>query len=329
MKNNIKEMDRAIREIKRRDNFLITAHVDPEGDSIGSQLAMFYILKKLKKHVIMVDQDHVPESLKFLASASEIRTKFHGEIDPVTAVVLDCPVKERMGNVIDIFNRCEFVINIDHHISNRFFGDVNWVDSSSSSAGEMIYHLAKRMHIRFDKDTAEAVYAAIMTDTGMFNYENTKSDTHMVVADLIKTGVEPILMYKRLYECKSPDQLRLLGRVLSSLTIEECGLVSYISLTRATRKEMGLTNVPTDEFINFPRSVKGSEVAMFFNENATSENTVNVSFRSNGNIDVNAIATKFGGGGHKKASGCLMKGAFEEVKKKILTEVKNVVRNSR
>jgi bifunctional oligoribonuclease and PAP phosphatase NrnA len=321
-----KEMYKVINEIKQYDDFIITTHVNPEGDAIGSVVAMEGLLQQLGKSAVMVVQDKVPANLKFLKGTELITEEVPLGFTPRTALVLDCPVIERAGKIATHVAECKSIINIDHHISNEFFADVNWVDPEASSVGEMIYSIIEGCGEKVDMPMAEAIYTAMITDTGMFNYNNTRYATHKIAGMLLKVGVDPKRMYTEIFENKSPVNLRVLGRVLTTLEVEESGKIAVMTLTVEMRKKEGVKNLSTDEFINYPRSVKGVEVAVFFNESVNDEAMVNISFRSNGDICVNRIASMFGGGGHPKASGCLVTGNLEEVKQTVMEKVRGYVR---
>ncbi|MBU1083489.1 MAG: bifunctional oligoribonuclease/PAP phosphatase NrnA [Candidatus Omnitrophota bacterium] len=311
-----------------KDNFLLTAHVNPEGDSIGSQLAVYHMLKKLGKSVIVLNQDPVPENLKFLPGAEAVSQNIPEGVEDHIAVILDCPVPERIGNIYRAFAEEQFKVNIDHHVSNEFFGDLNWVDTEASSAGEMIYNLSREMKISIDRNIASNLYAAILTDTGMFNYDNTSAETHMIAGELLKTGVSARDMYGRIYEQRSPSEVRILGKVLNTLTIGQDKRIAHMVLTKDMCAGENGKNIPTDGFINFARSVKGVEVAVFFRENTDDPKKINISFRSSEKINVNRIASRFGGGGHTKASGCVLLTGLEQAKKEILSEVEKALREN-
>lgn len=311
-------MKKVIEALEQKDDFLITAHVNPEGDSVGSQIALFGILEKMGKNAVMVQQDPVPDNLRFLRGSGSVMRNIPGDFVPRTLIMLDCPVKERAGKVTRALSGEEFTINIDHHVSNEYFGDVNWVESGMSSAGEMIYNIAIEMGVEISEDTAEAMYTAILTDTGMFNYENTSRATHEAVGHLISCGVKPNIVHKEIYESKDPSAVRLLGKVLSTLELFSDGAISCISMTRQMCREEKVDVPSTDEFINFPRAVKGVEISIFFKEDSSFEGRVNVSFRSSGECDVNSLAAKFGGGGHPKASGCVIEGSLDGAKSAVL-----------
>ena len=313
-------------ELGKRDNFVITSHVSPEGDSVGSQLAIFFMLKKMGKKACIVDQDVVPDNLKFLSGTEKILNDIPEGFIVDAVIYMDCPVRERAGQIMKKIDNEVFIINIDHHVSNEYYGDINWIEPGMSSVGEMAYHLMKKMDMSPDINASEAIYAAIITDTGMFNYDNTSVRTHEVAAELIEKGVEPAYMYRQIFENRPRAQLRALGRALSTLETAEDGKVAYMTLSREAQEEEGADDILTEGFINYARSVKKVEVAVFFNEAIEGRRLVNVSFRSTGKIDVNRIASSFGGGGHKKASGCLLDCGVEQAREKVLDAVTKAIR---
>ncbi|MBF0494887.1 MAG: bifunctional oligoribonuclease/PAP phosphatase NrnA, partial [Candidatus Omnitrophica bacterium] len=262
----------------------------------------------------------IPDNLRFLPGIELVQKNLPEGFSPEVMVFLDCPVQERIGKVVRYLSDNMIVMNIDHHVSNEFFGDYNWVEPNASSAGEMVYNLIKRAGISVDDDTRMAIYAAIVTDTGMFNYDNTNSDTHRVVAEMIDDGIRPNYMYREIFEKKNMEDIKLLGMVLATLEMEDGGRIASVYLSREMIDNNVSEKFASDDFINFPRSIKGVEVAMFFNENTTKRGSVSVSFRSNGKVDVNKLASTFGGGGHRNASGCLMVCSLEEAKTRIVKE---------
>ncbi|MFH1552398.1 MAG: bifunctional oligoribonuclease/PAP phosphatase NrnA [Candidatus Omnitrophota bacterium] len=318
-------MDKVVKAFKERDNFLITAHVNPEGDSIGSQLAVYRILQKLGKKAVMVNHDEVPDNLKFLPGAELIVRKIPRDFQTDTVIILDCPVKERIGNTSRRLSGDKFIVNIDHHVSNEFFGDVNWVESKTSSVGEMLFHAAKKLGMKIEKDMAMAIYTAIVTDTGIFNYDNTSRATHEIAGELIARGVSPRKIHAEIFEKKSVPEVKLLGKALTTLKIEASGALAHMSLTRKMYAEEGVDRVSTDEFISFLRSIKGVEVAVFFKEDCNAPEKINVSFRSSEKVNVNAIASHFGGGGHERASGCVLKCDLDQAREKVLAEATKAI----
>ncbi|MDD3089183.1 MAG: bifunctional oligoribonuclease/PAP phosphatase NrnA [Candidatus Omnitrophica bacterium] len=314
-----------IRAIGASDNFLITAHVNPEGDSVGSQLAMLALLEKLGKKAVIVNNDNVPDNLRFLPRAETVMTELPDGFIPGAVIVLDCPVLGRTGWVSQVI-KDHVIINIDHHVGNEYFGDANWVESSASSVGEMIHGLFSDLGVQPGPEEAASMYTAIVTDTGMFNYSNTTARTHIIAAELISRGANPQQVFSEVYEKKTQEQVRILGKVLSTLKVEEDGLVSHITLGLDMFAGERSKDVSTEEFINYARAVKGVSVAVFFKEKPESPGSINVSFRSTGNMNVNKVAAAFGGGGHKKASGCVLKGKMEDAKRLVLDEVRRVIK---
>ncbi len=325
-KNN--GIEEVIKVLKSKNRFVITSHVNPEGDSVGSQIAMALVLKSLGKKTVMADHDEVPENLRFLPMSGKILKEVSPGFDPDAYIVLDCPVLGRVGRIAGGVTEDVDIVNIDHHTSNDFFGTVNWVDPGASSVGEMVYRIVKKLNVPVGGDMAGAIYAAILTDTGMFNYNNTSCSTHNIAGELIETGLDPKKIHREIYERKSESEVRLLGMVLSGLKVEKSGKVAHISLTREMLKTEGVVKILTDEFINYPRSLSGVEVAIFFRENGGGSGDINVSFRSQGGVDVDKVAAKFGGGGHPRAAGCLIRnaGPLGEVKKKVIAEVNRFLR---
>ncbi len=321
-------MDAAVEAFKERDDFLITVHVNPEGDSVGSQLAVYHMLRKLGKRAVMVNHDEVPDNLTFLPGNDLIMRETPPDFNVDTVVVLDCPVKERTGRIKGILDKAKFIVNIDHHVSNEYFGDVNWVEPEASSVGEMLFFAARKLGLEIDHDLAAAIYTAIVTDTGMFNYNNTSRRTHEVAGELIEEGVNPKAMHSEIFEKKKLSEIRMLGRVLATLQIEEDGAVAHMSLTDKMYKAEGIDFVSTEQFINYPRSIAGVEVAIFFRESHDGSGKINVSFRSGEKVDVDTLAARFGGGGHKRASGCLVEGRLPEVMDKVLAEVSKALKKA-
>lgn len=318
-------MDKVIEAFKGRDDFLITAHVGPEGDSIGSQLAIYDILTGLKKRAVMVDHDDVPANLKFLKGSGSIRRNVPEGFRPKTIVMLDCPVVERAGSVCEAIGGEQFVVNIDHHVSNVSFGDINWVEPDASSTGEMVFRLAEKMNISISPDMATAIYAAIVTDTGMFSYDNTSPETHAVAGKLISKGADPKEIHGEIFEKKTVREVRMLGRALSTIVIEEDGALAHMSLTDQMYTEEGISSVSTDEFIGFPRSIRDVEVVVFFKESPEAPGKVSVSFRSLEKVDVNMIASSFGGGGHARAAGCTLECSLAEARDRVLAEARKAI----
>ncbi len=322
----MKAIEKIARAIKKHGTFLIVAHVNPEGDSLGSQLAMAMLLEGMGRKFAIVNHDRVPAHYRFLPRADLIGQKKclkRRHFD--AALVLDCPSLARTGNVKDAVKKTGYIINIDHHVSNENFGDVNWVEKNTSSAGEMVYRLYKKMKRKITPPAALCLYISILTDTGSFNYSNTSGATHEIVSELLGYGIEPYDISKRIYGNKTYAGIKLLGKSLSRLRLVSGGRVAYLVVSRKLFRETGTKPAACEDFINFARSIRGVEVAIFFREDIQEKGLFHVSFRSTKDADVNKIAAFFGGGGHKRAAGCTLHGAFEEVKKKVLKRVNDAL----
>ena len=324
-------MRKVIEAIKKGKHFLVTAHVNLEGDALGSQLAMKELLIGMGKDVLILDSDPVPEHYRFLPKADEVSGKFDkvGAFD--TAVVLDCPTLNRTGRVKDVIKASGVpIINIDHHVSNEKFGDVNWVEPNASSAGEMVFRLFKEAGVKMTKEVALSLYIAILTDTGSFNYDNTSSATHDIAGELLGYGLDPALVSESVYERRSVKDINLLGLVLATIRVNDKGTIAHLEVTKDMLDKTGADLAKSEGLINFARSIDGVKVAVLFKEDQKDKNKINISFRSKGDgsiIDVNKIASIFGGGGHTKASGCVINGSLGDVKKKVLDKIEEVLKN--
>jgi len=324
-------LSEAIDAIRKYKSFLITAHVNVEGDALGSQLAMKELLMGMGKDAFILDSDPVPEHYRFLPKASEVSNNFNKVNDFDAAVVLDCPTLNRTGKVKNVIKkRAKPVINIDHHVSNENFGDTNWVEPNASSAGEMVFRLFKETGTRITKEVALSLYIAILTDTGSFNYDNTSSVTHEIAGELLGYGLDPALVSESVYERRSIKDINLIGLVLSTIRVNKKGTVAHLEVTKEMLDKTGADIAKSEGLINFARSIDGVKVAVLFKEDQKDKNKINVSFRSKGNgdaIDVNKIASFFAGGGHTKASGCIIIGGLEEAKKKVLDKIEEVLKS--
>ncbi|HOW42534.1 MAG TPA: bifunctional oligoribonuclease/PAP phosphatase NrnA [Candidatus Omnitrophota bacterium] len=327
-------IEKAVSCIKKYRRFLISSHTNMEGDALGSELAFYFLVKKLGKQAVIVNEDPVPYGYEFLPGQNAIRRYRHGMKVPAfdCFVAVDCSDERRTGEVYRLNGEPggasvrKPILNIDHHISNGFFGTVNWVDPQASCACEMVYELYKRLGVALDKKAALALYAGIVTDTGSFRYTNTTAHTHAVASELIACGVPVAAIYRSIYASIPLEDLRLLLRVLPTMKVELGGKVVWFQLRKELLKKAGVVTIDLGESVlNFGRSLKDVEVVILFKENLTRQNEVRVNFRSQGAIDVNQIARAFGGGGHKTASGCTVKGALDALRRRVLQKVRQAV----
>jgi len=319
-KKRVETLRKIAEIICKGKRFLIASHENPEGDAIGSILALGLALRDLGKKVTMLNQDPPPEVLSFLPGAKEIVHQVSGNKRFDVTLTLDCGDRRRLGKEFNKLEKIGRLINIDHHVSNTEFGDINLIDPLSSSACEMTYDLLREIPVKISPAVAENLYTGILTDTGSFHYSNTTAKTFAVAGACVLAGVDPWRVAERVYEAQPLARLRLLPLVLETLEIEEDGRVSSVVITQKMLAQAGATPALTEDFINFPRSVKGTEVALLFRE--LNSKKYRVSLRSRGNVDVSRISQFFQGGGHPNAAGCTVDGSLGEVKAKLLAQVR-------
>ncbi len=315
-------MKKIIDIINKYDKFLITSHIDPDGDALGSQLALARLLEKKGKLVDIVNTGTVPDNYNFLPGAEKVKSELKRDFE--VAIFVDSPEISRSGKTVELIDfKNKTIVNIDHHISNTNFGDVNWIEPDSSSCGEMVYKLFKELNEKLDRETALNLYTAILVDTGSFRYSNTNAQTHKIAAELLNYGIRGDEIYEKVYKINSAGEVKLLGLALSQICLTDDDKICWIKITGQMLKALKVELKKTDEFMNFARSIVGVEVAILFRESGKDE--VKVSFRSNGKADVNRLAQFFGGGGHRAASGCRIKGSMEEAEKKVIARTKEIL----
>ena len=317
-----KEIEKVIKEIRDRQSFFITAHVNPEADAMGSSLALAWSLRQIGKKAQVVSHDPLPKFLSFLPH-KDILTQMPRIASPPDALfVLDCGDIERTG-FFDGASRPSFpVINIDHHITNKQFGTVNWVDPGAAATAELIYDLDRDLGIDLTPEIAICLYTALLSETGFFAYSNTSPKVFKIAAELLERGVDPWAVAQKVRE-NSIGRLHLLGELLLGLQQTEDGKIAWVAVTQDHFKRTGTTAEDLEEFVGYPRSLKGVEVALLFREVDTE--TTKVSFRSRDRVDVAVLAQQFGGGGHQKAAGCTIKSGLKEVQTRVIQAVKKVL----
>ena len=313
--------------IRKHKRFLVSSHTNMEGDALGSQLGFYFLIKKLKKHAVMVNAEGVPYGYEFLPALDKIR-HFKENLKDVKFdcfVTVDCSDLKRTGEVYMLNVDNKPILNIDHHVSNSNFGESNWVDPKASSASEMVYQLYKKMGVALDKDAALALYVGILTDTGSFRFSNTSNATHAVTADLLTYGIDVAGVYKNIYGSIPYSDLKLLTSILPNMKTALNEKIVWFEVNKQLlKKQKGIFFDLSETLLTFARTLRGLEVAVLFRENLTPGHEVRVNFRSQGKIDVNKIANLFGGGGHKNASGATIKGlALDQVRKIVLNKIKS------
>jgi len=328
MNNNNDVITEIIDIIDTHQTFILSTHIFPEGDALGSQLALSEVLENANKQIAMVNAHPVPVRYKFLPNNDKILNlkeytiMTQGRSKPEVFFLLDCPTIGRIGEVKKIIPQDCILINIDHHPSNSYFAQINYVDDLASSTCQMLFEFFRKLNIKLDTSIAVNLYAGILTDTGGFKYSCTSSKTHRIVSELLQEGVEPCKIFQLLYEQWPVERFKLLAKVLDTIEIEFEGQYAYMILTNDMIKKTGATEELSEDFINYCLCISNIKIAAFFREDAE---YIKVTFRSKNNINVNRIASKYGGGGHIKASGCRIKGNLEEVKEKVRKDIKQAL----
>lgn len=296
-------------EIRKRQRFVITSHARPDGDAIGSQVAMAYALRHLGKDVRIVDRDAPPPPMRVFPGVSEIEvTEQVG--DPGDAViVMECGDLKRTG--VEGLEQ-GYVINIDHHPGNTLYGAHNWLDLSAAACGEMVFDLIAELGVPLSFEIATHIYIAILTDTGSFHYSNITPRTFEICRQCVEAGVSPPAVARSIFDSNNLGRLKLFGAVLSQMQIDESGRIASVCVDQKLARDCGGTYEDTEGLINLPLTVKEILAVVFFKENGHED--WRVSLRSKGDIDVNAVAKEFGGGGHKNASGCSAQGPLSTLK---------------
>jgi len=296
-------------EIRNRQRFVLSSHVRPDGDAIGSQLAMAFALWQLGKEVHLVNHDAPPTPMMVFPGVPKIEVAKRVEDPGDAVIVMECGELSRTG--VEGFER-GFVINIDHHLGNTSYGTLNWFDTSAAACGEMVFDLVRELGVELTPEIATHVYIAILTDTGSFHYSNISPRTFDICRQCVEAGIDPPGIAGALYDSNSLGRLKLFGAVMSKMELDPSGHVATMYVDQKLANDCGGTYEDTEGIVNLPLTVKDIEAVAFFKEAGTDD--WRVSMRSKGEVDVNAIAKQLGGGGHKNASGCSAKGRFEDLK---------------
>ncbi|MDQ6967667.1 MAG: bifunctional oligoribonuclease/PAP phosphatase NrnA [Mariprofundaceae bacterium] len=294
----------------------IIAHVSPDADTIGSQLAVYHALKAMGKSVVMHNRDIAPYICRYLPAVELIT---HGEIPDGIAcsdvvIAVDAGSLGRLG-VDPSYFEGKTLINIDHHASNTQYGSINVIDARYCATGAMIYDLLQYLNIPLDASSAAAIYAAVLTDTASFRLASVSADVHRMTADLIDAGADVELAAQSIYRSHKPARFELLKYALDSLDICHDGRTAWISIAHHLYEKTGLCGEDSEGFIDYARSIEGVDIAVFIREEKPQE--WKVSFRAKSPCDVGVVAGKLGGGGHQYAAGCTLFGTLDKVQKEI------------
>ncbi|MCI0514788.1 bifunctional oligoribonuclease/PAP phosphatase NrnA [candidate division KSB1 bacterium] len=313
--------------IAHSQNFVLTTHINPDGDGLGAELALATYLKSIGKKVTIVNTSPTPNNYRFLDPFREILVyePAHQSLLKAADVffILDISDWGRMREIGQFIRRApQTKICIDHHHCPNTFTDYNFIDPTASSTGELIYELLIDLRVKFTKPIADAIFTCILTDTGSFRFSNTTAKAHQIAATLIEMGLNSREIYQQVYEKNSPAKIKLLGLILQRLNFENGGRLAWFNITSQMLTQSGANPWDTEGFPDFPRTIDGVEISLMFTE--LEERKTKISFRSKGRIAVNSVAMKLGGGGHEFASGALLDCSIREANAIVVEETKQL-----
>lgn len=307
--------------VRRHRRFLVSGHVRSDADALGSQLAFARALKKLGKKADVVCDLGAALDLRFLPGSDLVGSGPEDLKPPYDAVVtFDSGSWQRLERIADALGReNQFVINVDHHASNLRFGDLNWVDDTYASSAEMAWELIRALGVKPDRQIATCVYTGMVTDTGRFSFSNTTRETHLHAAEMIACGVKPAEVSKALYRQKTPQHLKLMAECIHAMKFAAEGKIGWITITKEMIERSGLDPGDTQEFIDLVKSLRDVRVAILFRE-IDEPGKVKVSFRTDPGVDGVKLASKWGGGGHRRASGATLRGNLADLEDEVVRE---------
>ena len=308
-------LEDVLRQIERRDSFVLTSHARPDGDAIGSALACCQVLRAMGKQADVVLHDGVPRIYRPLPFADQVvqANRLNGSYQ--AAIILECDslLRTRLEGLED-----RFLINIDHHASGRPFADVNWIDPHAVATAEMVFRLGREAGVPLSPEIATCLYTALMTDTGSFMFQGTNEHTFALARELTLAGADPSHCARNIYFAHSGAKMRLLGEALRNLNQE--GHLAWIWVTQEQMERCGAKEEDCEGLVNYALSIADAEVAVFFRE--VPDGRFRVSLRSKGKVNVAKLAERFGGGGHECASGCAVKGPLPAAVSEILSQLR-------
>ena len=324
---DLKTLHKIIECIQNTKKSLVLAHQNPDGDTLGSMLAVGALLKELGHSVDHVISDPVPEIYKFLPFANLVKlpddTSLTGNYD--LAFSLDCGSIKRLGKAQDLFKSAKETVNLDHHISNEKFATYNWIEPDATSTGQVVHWLAKGMKKNITPEIATLLYTTLLTDTGCFANSNTNAIAMSWASELINLGAKHAEVYRKAFLEKPFKSVKIFGTGLNNMSLIENGEMIWTFVNKDEMNSLSATGEDTEDIIDYMMRTRGVKIGIFFREDG---NETKVSLRSNTEFDVSKIAMSFGGGGHKRAAGINIKKPLNEVKEIILSKVISEYKNS-
>jgi phosphoesterase RecJ-like protein len=316
--------------VDRYRTFLLTTHINPDGDGLGSEAALALWLQSRGKHVRILNDSVTPPAFTFLSrhvpmESFEVEVAEQRFDQSDALILLDTSNRQRIGRLAPLLDRHPIPIAVvDHHVSHaQGFGQVNVIEPEAAATGEILYDLILESGDRLTPEIAEAIYVALMTDTGSFRYSNTDTHTHRVAADLLSFGLDPQDLHARVHSHASAGRMRFFGEVLSALELHADGRLVVLEATPEHFQRHGLQGADTDGLVDLPRGIAGVEAVVLFSE--VDPGKVKVSLRSNGRVSIDHVASRLGGGGHPHAAGVLLRGTRADARSRILPELERIV----
>ena len=314
------EIPRIADALRARQRFVLSSHSKPDGDSIGSQLAMAYALQAIGKDVTVINADPAPATLMAFPGVPGIRIapRVDGEFD--AAIVMECGDLTRTGVTgLERF----FVVNIDHHPGNTNYGQINWFDAGAAACAEMVFDVVRALGVPLTVEIATHVYLAIVTDTGSFHYSSISPRTFDICRQCLEAGVDPVALSRQVFDSNTAGRLRMFGAVSQAMTLDPTGRIAVLYLDQGIAAATQGEYNDTDGLINQPLTVKEIQAVVFFKK--IEGDQYRVSMRSKGAIDIGAIAAEYGGGGHKNAAGCTVTGAIDTLRATLVEKIEGAI----
>lgn len=310
-------MNQIIHHLKNSNNLFLATHTNPDGDAIGSLIAMGLSLEALNKRTTLYNESPIPAVYRFLPFADRIVQYVDKANIYDTAIILDCSDLERIGKAVSMVNKIPIIINIDHHITNTCYGDFQLIKTSACATTEIVYKLMKDMAVPINKAIAASIYTGILTDTGSFRFSNTNRAAFEICEEMVELGVDPYSIAQHVYGTYSLGRIKLLNMALDSIEISYNGRLSMMTLTRDMFYETDTRTEDADGLINYAKSIEDVKVAVLIHELQNKNKQFHVSLRSNGTVNVAEIASSFGGGGHFNAAGFSIESTLSDLKSQI------------
>lgn len=297
----------------------ITCHTSPDGDSLGSILGLFQGLLKLGKDAYIMSKDPLPETFKYLPFSREVSKNINHVLDGTdTVIVLDCGNLDRINSDLSIKDKKYTLINIDHHLSNDMYGDINYVDTNAAAVAEIIFQILAELNVSIDKDIAACLYTSLVTDTGSFRHSNTTKLTHEIAGSLIASGIDFTEIHRTIFENKKFSRVKLYGRVIENMSLYLNDKVCIMELNDKMLEEFNLDKGDTSDIITLGVQIDSVEVAILIKE---SNDCLKVSLRSKNIVDVRKLAEEFNGGGHIRAAGFTVNQSLAEIEELLLNKL--------